>query len=335
MADPAALSLVYLDHNVLDSMLKGRLRHIKNRFDGERTVAVYSQVNFREIARSAGHEGAFLDLLQAIGARYLVSLVDDEFAPTGQAEVRIADPHEAYLAHLRTLAESPKGDFGLGAILLKFYDGHGDVSYKEILTRGKQELLDMLRRAAEDSQNDPTLHPAQREHLAAVLADLQPRAEVAYGVTMDLLEAQSQQVSMHAFEDGTGLRPLYLNNVTPPGVVAKVWQRFKAAVPGCEVDLETLLHLKSTPWSAHPDREPTVMEKVNAVYHALNFLGYFRDTDMKDERGFHRSFSDMTHAGMASFCHVLQTADNRMARKAQAAYEYLNVATRVQYLPPK
>ena len=334
MADSAFPCLVYLDHNVLDSMLKGRLRHIKNCFDGDRVVAVYSNVSLQEIAHSAGHETAFLDLLQAFGARYLVSLVDDEFVPTGKAEIRVVTPHEAYSSHLRTLDESPKGDFGLSAVLRKFYGGHGDVSYRELLARGRQEISDMLRQATEKSESAAEIHPAKREHLAVLMTDLQSQVEVAYATATEFIEAHSQQMSARAFEDGTGLRPLDLNNITGPDVVAQVWQRFKTAAPGCEVDLETLFHLKKTPWSSHADREPTVMEKVNAIYHALNFLGYFRDTDIEEERGFHRSFRDMTHAGMASFCHAFVTCDKRMAMKARAAYEYLNVGTRVEHLPP-
>jgi hypothetical protein len=323
---------VYLDHNVLDSMLKGRLRPIKRRIDGERVVAVYSNVNLDEIARSAGHEAAFLELLQEIGARYLVSLVDHKFAPTGHAEIRRVNPREAYSSHLRTLEESPKGDFGLGAFLRKFYGGFGDVSYREILAKGNQELLDMLGQEAKRLEDDRDLDSARREQLRTLMTHLRSQVEVTYKTFADSIEADSQQMSARAFEDGTGLHPLHLNNISGPDIVGQIWERFKQAASNPDLDPEIVFGLKEPSWSARPSRKHSPIENVNALYHALNFLGYFRDSSMKEERGFHRSFSDTTHAGMASFCHILLTCDLRLERKARAAYEYLHLGTRVMYL---
>jgi hypothetical protein len=53
---------------------------------------------------------------------------------------------------------------------------------------------------------------------------------------------------------------------------------------------------------------------------------------MKVERGFNASFSDMTHAGIASFCHAYKCLDKRQAMKAAAAYEYLKVGTQIHFL---
>lgn len=325
---------IYLDHNVLDSMLKGHLSAVKRRLRGDHAVAVYSNVNLDEIARSDGHEAAFLDLLREIRARYLVSLVDDQFVPTGNAEIRVVDPHDAYAAHHKTLAESPKGGFALGLLLQKIYGGHPSLSYDEIFAIGRQELIRLLRQTEETSASDPRLGPAERELLSTFMTGLRRRGEVAIGEAAEFAAAHTAELSIRAFEDGTGLRPLDLNNIAGPDIVGQIWHRFKMVTPNCDVDPDAVFQLKATPWSPRPDREPTIMEKVNALYHGLNFLGYYRDSDMKEELGFHRSFRDMSHAGMASFCHVLLTGDKRMAMKTLAAYEYLGVLTRVRYLRP-
>jgi hypothetical protein len=39
----------------------------------------------------------------------------------------------------------------------------------------------------------------------------------------------------------------------------------------------------------------------------------------------------MTHAGLASFCHVLICRDEDLVMKAAAAYEYLGIGTRILY----
>ena len=87
--------------------------------------------------------------------------------------------------------------------------------------------------------------------------------------------------------------------------------------------------VKPPPNERNNDREKTLAEKINSIYHQLNFLGYYRDTSMKTSRGFVRSSSDMTHAGVASFCHLLLCRDEGLVTKAAAAYEYLGVRTQI------
>ena len=49
---------------------------------------------------------------------------------------------------------------------------------------------------------------------------------------------------------------------------------------------------------------------------------------MHKGRRFRASLSDMTHAGIASFCHLLICRDEDLVMKAAAAYEYLGVGTK-------
>ena len=52
---------------------------------------------------------------------------------------------------------------------------------------------------------------------------------------------------------------------------------------------------------------------------------------MKTKRGFTQSSSDMTHAGVASFCHFLFCRDKDLVKKTEAAYKYLGVKTKIVY----
>ena len=97
---------------------------------------------------------------------------------------------------------------------------------------------------------------------------------------------------------------------------------------GVESDLETFFGIKPSPLR-DAGRERTILEKVNAIYHQLNFVGYHRDSKMSQRRRFTASFSDMTHAALGSFCRVLMCGDEGLVMKAAAAYEYLDVPTRI------
>ncbi len=44
------------------------------------------------------------------------------------------------------------------------------------------------------------------------------------------------------------------------------------------------------------------------------------------------SFSDMTHAGMATFCRLFFCRDEDLVMKASAAYEYLRLPTQIVHI---
>src|SRR5690606_8305936 len=142
------------------------------------------------------------------------------------------------------------------------------------------------------------------------------------------LDVQGQS-PVKAFEAVTGLGALVLKNIEPPNVVEKVFEKVRKSMEGSDLDIDIFFGVKPQPYEAKNYREKTLFEKVNGIYHQLNFLGYYRDTGMKTSRGFVRSSSDMTHAGMASFCHLLLCRDEGLVLKAAAAYEYLGVRTKI------
>lgn len=123
-----------------------------------------------------------------------------------------------------------------------------------------------------------------------------------------------------------------IKNIKGPNALVKVWDSIRKGLPDPELDLETFFGIKPAPWSPNPERELTVLENVNAIYHQLNFLGYYRDSNMKTVRGFNASFNDMTHVGLASFCQLLIASDTNLIIKASAAYEYLGLRTNIVFI---
>ncbi len=95
------------------------------------------------------------------------------------------------------------------------------------------------------------------------------------------------------------------------------------------LNLTLFFGIKPFPFETNSDRERTKQEKVNSIYHQLNFLGYYRDSNMKKERRFKASFSDMTHAGYAAYCNIFLCRDKDLIMKAAAAYEYLGIDTKI------
>jgi len=209
-------------------------------------------------------------------------------------------------------------------MLEKFYGGRRDETYAEIFSKGDAELKKIL----DDAIKGLDSHECFTDEMKKAMNFLpQMLAEQHQYISkkMDTLE----QSPVKAFENATGLGAKVLKNINPPQVVQKIFKAVQGSMPNVELDIDIFFGVKYQPFEANSDRVKTLSEKVNGLYHQLNFLGYYRDTDMKNTRGFVRSSSDMTHAGIASFCHLLLCRDEGLVKKAAAAYEYAGVRTQI------
>ena len=316
--------IVYFDHNVLDSIIKNDPHHVRDMFHDSSVTAVFSDENLKEIIKSKGYEDKFLAVLKELKAKHIKSVLDNKFIPTGQAEIRAIDPGIALASYVETITPYLGTDYNLTGMLQKFYGGLTDMSYAEIFDEGTNSLVKMLNSAKSAEGLDPLLCK-QMDLLIGQLPEV--FGLLSQQLNDSLGSAGAKSVTCQ-FEDATGIAPITLNNIKGTNILTQIWDIVKQKVPTAGVDMETFFGLKTTPWLSTP-REPTISEKVNSIYHQLNFLGYYRDTNMKMEKRFNASFSDMTHAGMASFCNVFLCLDEGLVRKAAAAYEYLKVGTQI------
>ncbi|MBC8527258.1 MAG: hypothetical protein H8D22_10500, partial [Candidatus Cloacimonetes bacterium] len=313
---------VYFDHNILDSLVKGDLFNIKGLLKKIKCIALFSDENIKEIVKSKGYENKFLEVLKEIEAQYLTPIVNESFLPTGNAKVKKVDPFEAYNTYLNNVDSLPRFGYGLSGMLLKYYGGLEDKTFEEIAQNGAQELKDFLNKSLENIEDIDEIDPKLKNALKDFFAEAPEIIKESGRNLANQLDGKSEEAQVTQFEKATGIGPRTLNNIKGPNALLKVWDSVKKGLPDHELDLEIFFGIKPAPWSPNPERELTILEKVNAIYHQLNFLGYFRDPHMKVERRFNSSFSDMTHAGLATFCHLFICSDKNLTMKASAAYEY-------------
>ena len=326
--------LAYLDHNVLDLMTKGDPHSVAHLLKKASLTPVYSNENLAEIRRSVGYEKTFLNVLHQIGAQHLVPILDKDFKQTGTAEIQLVNPFDAFSSYIDNVDPMPEFGFGLSGMLQKFYGGREDQSFEEIFSGGVKEFGDLLASALEGLEDSPEVTEevyAALEEAVVKLPEILKEQYKSFALQMDAEPAKP----VKSFEQATGLGPKVLKNVRGPDVVRKIWALVQERFTEAEIDMEAFFGIKPFPFEAGADRERTTPEKVNGIYHQLNFLGYYRDTNMNKQRRFTASFSDMTHAGLASFCHVLICRDKDLVMKAAAAYEYLGVGTRVVHFGGK
>lgn len=326
--------LAYLDHNVLDLMTKGDPHSVAHLLKKASLTPVYSNENLAEIRRSVGYEKTFLNVLHQIGAQHLVPILDKDFKQTGTAEIQLVNPFDAFNSYIDNVDPMPEFGFGLSGMLQKFYGGREDQSFEEIFSGGVREFADLLASALEGLEDSPEVTEevyAALEEAVVKLPEILKEQYKSFALQMDAEPAKP----VKSFEQATGLGPKVLNNVRGPDVVRKIWALVQESFPWAEIDQEVFFGIKPFPFEVDANRERTTTEKVNGIYHQLNFLGYYRDSNMNKQPRFTASFSDMTHAGLASFCHVLICRDKDLVMKAAAAYEYLGVSTRVVHFGGK
>jgi hypothetical protein len=320
----------YLDHNVLDQITKGDPDSVVDLLERWALIPVFSNENLAEICRSIGHEKSFLELLDRIKARYLVPVLDARLKHTGGAEIRQVSPFEAYNTYKDGAHPLPPLGFGLAGMLQKFYGGRQNQTFAEIFSQGADELRELLKTVENELQELPGLQDHTRATLSGFHRDLPGMMREQYRSFAAQMDADPNAF-VKQLEQASGLGPKVLNNIRGPDVLRQIWKLVENRYPSAAGDLETFFGIKPLSFDADAGRERTMLEKVNGIYHQLNFLGYYRDSQMSRQRRFVASFSDMTHAGLATFCHVLICRDEDFVMKAAAAYEYVNVRTRILY----
>ncbi|WP_296592938.1 hypothetical protein [Methylophaga sp.] len=320
--------LAYLDHNVLDLMTKGDPHKVQELLKKHNLTPVYSEETLKEIQRSIGYESRFLELLDEIEAKYIEPILDQSFKQTGQANIHSVLPKDIYMRFFENQLESSSGDFGMPEMLIKFYGGQPNRSFEETFQQGAVDLQKYLNEAVEGIEGILLDETIDIQSIKKLIEDL-PEMMTSQSSKMAEEPDEREECPVSEFEAKTGIGPIVLKNVKQPNVVEKIWQMLSDIGGFSEIEMEIFFGIKPHSFEEDSAREGTIQEKVNAIYHQLNFLGHYRDSKMKKDKRFRASCSDITHAGVASFCHLLLCRDEDLVMKAAAAYEYLGVKTRI------
>lgn len=330
--EPRGPMLVYLDHSILNQILKGRSK-LMQVFATNKMQVVYSDANLDEISRSVGKEQEFISLLRLLGAQHLCLVLDDRFRSTDRAVIKDIASTVAYDAYLANQHESPAGDFGLGALLQKIYGGHANMTFGEIAQSGQKDfdrLLDTLAHELVSSQVPPEI---DTDVFLQALPDIK-RAFAAMSAEMGrMFDADMPRNQVWAIDAELSVGPKDLNNLEGPGILKQIWDRIAQKLPEGAITFDEFFGLVRPRWDTD-GRPISKLEQINGAYHQLNFLGYWRDEDMKQERRLKGHLKDITHVGMASFCSVFLSGDERQVKKARVVYEHLGIGTYAHHIPP-
>jgi hypothetical protein len=315
---------VYLDQNILDQIKKGDWNDLQGTIREHNLIPVYSEETLKEINRSKSSE-KFIGILADMKAQMIIP-DKNGFEFTGTATFHNICPHKQYKHFLDNQKTLPEMGYGLTGLLRKFHGGMDDLSFKEALSIGSNEFTGLLEELFKDIEQSDEFTFLDKDDLKQEFHKMADCLKQSYDYISQELDQYKNSIIKN-FQSNSGLRTIELNNIQKPGIVEQVLEKFESSITHKEhynrdefIGIVSSIHENGT-------RKKTEIEKINSVYFMLNTLGYYQDNDLSEENKFIAAFSDMTHAGLASFCTMVFSSDKKFVMKTKAVYEFLNIPT--------
>lgn len=322
---------VYLDHNILDCFTKYGLGELGQNLVDDYQV-VYSDETLKEIRRSKGFENNFLSTLKELNAYHLTLILDQpNFTMTDKAKIAERDPYVIFNEYCKSSDDGVDLSYSIQQFGLKFSGGRKGDSFHDIHNEqisAFSQLLDSITNISDD------LPQEVQSQLERSVKDIKTIYKETLNKTESLLleniEDDKNWNGIKDFRTDTGIKPIHLNNIEPPNVLVKIWEKFKELPLYSESDIDDFFNLKIN--RLNPEQEYFNYQKVLNIYNLLNTFGYHPDTKLHQEGRYIAAASDNNHASFASFCDLLLSNDERFIKKTAAAYEYLGIPTIVKHV---
>jgi len=329
----------YLDQNILGLFVEDDYYDFAEKLKANFQI-VFSDETLKEIKRSGNHSNKFLSVLKDLEAYHLKLILKlPEFKETGKATLTKCDPVETFQEYCKSYSEYEDIQVAMEQWLFKFSGGRTGEGIAEIHNEQKtafSELMRGMKSQLQDlSKEVPSIDLFFDEYEKEMSSKLSGVLDETERLLKENIADDKFWSGIKDFRAATGLGPKELNNIDSPGVLTKIWEKYKTLPPfnSMNIGVEEFFGLKQNP--IYPDRPYFKHQKVNTIYNMLNTLGYWPDSKVHKERRFISALSDNSHASMASFCNVLISRDKAFVKKVRAAYEYLEMPTLVQLVVVK
>lgn len=317
---------LYLDQNIIDYLIKGNLKFNEemNHFQ-----IVYSMITLKEFARIADESkrNLYLDFFKNNNAQYF--WVDNN----EYAHFENICPYVVYNKVITENLPFVGIEKSMQNMMHKFIGGKKDYSYEDIIDEQKNsfnELINFLKKEIE----------SLGEAFPYSMNIVDNYADILNTVFSNLLDKNLNIINNHPdkinklseFRKKLSIAPSELNNIQPPNIVIKVWEKIEKNIKKFSDDVKFDDLFGDGIGRYFPNQKLTMTMKVNSIFNMLNFFGYYADKEIEKDRNFISNICDQQHAGLAIYANVFITRDKRMMKKTRATYELLNISTDVQFI---
>lgn len=324
---------VYLDQNVLDFFTKQGLGEFGQMLIKDYQV-VYSDETLKEIRRSKGFEEIFLNVLKDLKANYLKLIFEPpSFTITDNATISERDPFVVYKEYCENIDDGVDIEHAMQQWLFKFSGGRKGDSINDIHNEQIPAFSELMESIMDNSDEFPEETQRQlQSYTQEMISQYNATLEKTESMMLENIEDDKNWDGIKDFRSQVGIGPKQLNNIEPPNVLVKIWDKLKTlpTYSQANMDIDDLFQLKKNP--IYPEQPYFKHQKVTGIYNMLNTLGYYPDSKVHKERRFIAAASDNSHASIASFCNFLLSNDEHFIKKVNAAYEYLKIPTQAKHV---
>jgi hypothetical protein len=324
---------VYLDQNVLDFFTKQGLGEFGQILIKDYQV-VYSDETLKEIRRSKGFEESFLDVLKDLKANYLKLIVEQpNFTITDNASISERDPYDVYKEYCKNSDDGVDIEHAMQQWLFKFSGGRKGDSFNDIHNEQISAFSELMDSIMDNSVELPEEIQRQLQiYTKEMSSHYKATLEKTENMMLENIEDDKNWDGIKDFRSQVGIGPKQLNNIEPPNVLFKIWDKLKTlpTYSQTNMDIDDLFQINKNP--IYPEQPYFKHQKVTVIYNMLNTLGYYPDSKVHKERRFIAAVSDNSHASIASFCNFLLSNDEHFIKKVNAAYEYLEIPTLAKHV---
>jgi hypothetical protein len=323
---------IYLDQNVIDYLIKGKLEILDNEIKKiPQSEIVYSSITLQEFSRIIDIEDRkpYLDFLKIKKAKYL--WIDNNESP----HFEDIDPFEKYNQVIQLENPIIKDiEISMQGMLHKLVGGEKDTSFNEIADSQKQSfsnLIEFINDSLDTLDNSNTIEIAKLKENTQKLGSYFNRL---VDKTTDQLKNKNN-ITDDPFNELRKLleiKVVELNNIKPPNVIAQIWKKIKVVIVNKNINLSCEDLFGDGLFKYYSSQKITMIMKVNGLYNLLNSLGYHPDKNLHEDKMFYPFINDNQHIGYAIYSDFFITRDKKVRKKAEAVYEHYKIPTKIIFI---
>jgi hypothetical protein len=273
-------------------------------------------------------------VLKDLKANYLKLIVEQpNFTITDNASISERDPYDVYKEYCKNSDDGVDIEHAMQQWLFKFSGGRKGDSFNDIHNEQISAFSELMDSIMDNSVELPEEIQRQLQiYTKEMSSHYKATLEKTENMMLENIEDDKNWDGIKDFRSQVGIGPKQLNNIEPPNVLFKIWDKLKTlpTYSQTNMDIDDLFQLNKNP--IYPEQPYFKHQKVTVIYNMLNTLGYYPDSKVHKERRFIAAVSDNSHASIASFCNFLLSNDEHFIKKVNAAYEYLEIPTLAKHV---
>lgn len=295
---------IYADMNIFRYVGRGDITIV----DPERFVWVYSRVHLDEIHRNYQEE-----TLQGI---YLLNAIElceviESYKPTGELFLAsFKDPFLRYKEYIDAIAGYENTGEHFFEFMMKAYGADNFKSLELTHEQFRAEVTKLTDEVPENMRNDM----------------LKEAEEVAEKLDFNIQKHMKEHNPIDKTRNALGVTSVKREKLKESSnVIDDIWNLVEPSMEGT-LSKNQFFGFEPIP-NISESLNHTQHSSIQAAYTILNILGINPDKGMAKKEKIKNVFSDSCHAGFASYCQILLSADRGIISKSKHLYQYLGCVT--------